>query len=88
MSELEKEIKAHLIEYLKDRIESEEIDKLSNNADFDLVGSGVISSLEFIGLISSIEERFKIVIDFDEHDPASYTTFSGLVNLAAISKRG
>lgn len=88
MSALEKEIKAHLIEYLKNRLEVEEIEKISNNEDFDLVGSGVISSLEFIGLISSIEERFNIVIDFEEHDSSSYTTFSGLANLAAISRRG
>lgn len=88
MSDFEKEIRTYMIEYMKDRLETGEIEKLSHNADFDLVGSGVISSLEFIELISGIEQKFNMVIDFEEHDPSVYTTFSGLANLASMSRRG
>ncbi len=87
MTDLEKEVRSFLLASLSGRLDAEEIKRLSQEGDVDLVGSGVISSLDFIGLISSIEEKFGVEIDFERHDPSQYTTLAGLANLVALSGR-
>jgi len=85
MSAFNIEIKDYMIGYLKDKYEADITNK-ENIEDIDLLGSGVISSLAYIELISGIEDRFKIEIDFDEVDPDEYSTLSGIISLAAKAR--
>lgn len=85
MSAFIAEIKEYMISCLKDKYEADITNK-ENIDDMDLLGSGVISSLGYIELITGIEDHFKIEIDFDEVDPAEYSTLSGLVSLAAKAR--
>jgi acyl carrier protein len=84
----EAEVRTYILNYLEGELTGRDIDALAKEKDSDLIGSGIISSLEFIGLITAIEQRFNIEIDFEEHDPSSYTTILGLSDLAVKSKKG
>jgi len=46
--------------------------------DFDLHDSGVIDSFGLIELISAIEERFDLQVDFEELDPEKLTLIGPL----------
>ncbi|MDH5570132.1 MAG: hypothetical protein OEY89_00105 [Gammaproteobacteria bacterium] len=87
MSEFENNIKKYILEYLENKLDENDFQDLSNNGDIDLMATGILSSLEFITLISDIESSFSIEIDFDNYDPSSFNTFLGLVNVASTAKR-
>ena len=84
MSAFHTQVKTYLIDYLKEKYEIEVGDE--DIDDMDLIRSGVLSSLGYIELISSLEEHFKIEIDFDEIDPSEFTTLSGLMHLVENTK--
>ena len=86
MNDLEDSIRSFLLDALGNKIDRNEIDDQSDDCDIDLVATGILSSLEFITLISDIEEKFNIEIDFDEYDPANFNTFNGLVTIASNAK--
>ena len=49
-------------------------------ASFDLVKSGLVNSLEFVELVSSLEKEFKCEIDFESAlDHGELTTLSGII---------
>lgn len=85
MSNLETEIKSYMVDYLKNKVEAGITDE-NDIDDIDLLGSGVMSSLGYIDLITGIEDHFKIEINFDEVDPSEYSTLSGLTSLAVKAK--
>lgn len=82
MDNFKAEIKNYILGHLKDVLKGGDINQFAVDGDIDLIGSGIISSLGFIELIASIEQKFKIEIDFEKYDPSSYTTISGLASLA------
>jgi acyl carrier protein len=47
--------------------------------DFSLTGSGVFDSMDFMNLITDVEERFSVEVDFSNHDPESFTTLNGFI---------
>jgi acyl carrier protein len=47
--------------------------------DVNFISIGYIDSLDFIDIISLIEEEFDIEMDFLEIDPSELTTVNGLV---------
>jgi acyl carrier protein len=77
-------VKAYLESYLREKYQVEV--GVGDIDDMDLISLGIISSLGYIELITSIEERFEIEIDFDEIDPSEFTTMSGLVRLVEKTK--
>lgn len=54
--------------------------------DIDFIGSGIMSSLDFISLLSDIEQEFDIEIDFEDYDPSEYSTMSGLISITLTSR--
>lgn len=76
-------IKAHIIDFIRDKVSEDELKGILADGDFDLVASGLLSSLEFMELIAGIEEKQGVEIDFEEHDPSAYTSIMGLAGLAA-----
>ncbi|HSG67953.1 MAG TPA: acyl carrier protein [Bacteroidales bacterium] len=57
---------------------------------FDLVRSGLLDSMAFIDLVASLEEKFKVEIDFEKAaEEDSFTTFGGLITFfTATSNAG
>jgi acyl carrier protein len=49
--------------------------------EFNIVDSGVLDSIGFIDLITSIEDQFDLEIDLSEADPDEFTTLAGLVDV-------
>lgn len=47
--------------------------------DFDIMGSGLFDSMEFLVMISEIEERFKVEVDFSDAEPESMSTIAGFI---------
>lgn len=58
-------------------------DTLRNNTDVDYLQEGWIDSMQFIGLISSIEDEFDIEFSNDEFQNRSFATISGLARMIA-----
>jgi arylformamidase len=58
-------------------------DTLRNNTDVDYLQEGWIDSMQFIGLISSIENEFDIQFSNDEFQNRSFATISGLAQMIA-----
>ena len=58
-------------------------DTLRNNTDVDYLREGWIDSMQFIGLISSIENEFDIEFSNDEFQNRSFATISGLAQMIA-----
>jgi len=48
--------------------------------DFDLTGSGIFDSMDFMDLLVSIEDKFSIEIDLSDADPDQFTKFAGFIN--------
>jgi len=58
-------------------------DTLRNNTDVDYLQEGWIDSMQFIGLVSSIEDEFDIEFSNDEFQDGSFATISGLAQMIA-----
>lgn len=82
MSQLEGKLKEFVLSYLREKKHLSEDDSANITDDMDLVASGLLSSLGFIEMISSVEETFKIEIDFENFDPGEFTSLAGFVRLA------
>ena len=49
---------------------------------FDLVRSGLLDSMSFIDLVASLEDKFRVVVDFEKAATTDdFTTFGNLVNI-------
>ncbi len=50
--------------------------------DFDLVASGFVNSMEFVDLVSELESKCGVEIDFDKVlESRKFTTIGGLTGL-------
>lgn len=58
-------------------------DTLRSNTDVDYLQEGWIDSMQFIGLVSSIEDEFDIEFSNDEFQDRSFATISGLAQMIA-----
>jgi acyl carrier protein len=47
--------------------------------DFSLTGTGIFDSMDFMNLITDVEEKFNVEVDFSNHDPESFTTLNGFI---------
>lgn len=54
--------------------------------DVSLISSNYLDSLEFIELIATIENEFKIDVDFSEIDPVEMTTVTGIISYIESKK--
>jgi len=59
------------------------IDPATAHADIDLMEAGVIDSFGILELISTVEERFGVEIDFEELDPEGLTVLGTFCRFVA-----
>jgi len=57
--------------------------EVANNTDLNYLQEGWIDSMQFIGMISSIEDEFDIEFSNDEFQDRTFATIDGLAQLIA-----
>jgi acyl carrier protein len=80
------EIKKQIIQIIKERLVDTTSGSFTVDDEIDLIGSGILSSIGFIEVITELEKKFKIEFDFDNIDPSEYSSVSGIA--ATIDKMG
>ena len=66
-------------EFITNRIN--EVSGSDFSRDADLIDSGLLDSLDFLKLVSMVEEEYEISIDFDEVEVDNITVFENLVGI-------
>jgi len=77
---MESEISKQVIQLLRNKLQRLSIRENELGANFDLVKSGLLNSLEFVDLVASLERINDCEIDFEEAlDNGDFTTIGGLI---------
>jgi hypothetical protein len=77
---MDSEIRKQLMELLRDKLQRIGIRESELGANFDLVKSGLLNSLEFVDMVASMERIYQHEIDFEEAlDSGEFTTLGGLI---------
>jgi acyl carrier protein len=77
------EVRRFLLEHLSLMIAANGLNPAELAGDFDLLKAGVIDSLGVLEMISAIEHRFKITVDFEPLDPAELTVLDKFCTFVA-----
>jgi acyl carrier protein len=72
------DVRRFIISHLGDSFKENGVAESSITDDYDLMKTGIIDSIGLIQLISAIEERFNIEVDFEDMD-TEYITVIGPV---------
>lgn len=57
------------------------IDKDELNDDMDMIGGGLLDSLDFLTLATRVQSEFGIEIPFDRYAPEEFTNFGKFVEI-------
>jgi|ETN02SMinimDraft_2_1059926.scaffolds.fasta_scaffold37525_1 acyl carrier protein len=87
MNRFELEVKEFVIDHLQKNMLKLNIVAHEIDDSFNFIESGVVDSMGFLELITRVEKRFKIEIDFEDYDPSEFTYLYGFVNCISRSKR-
>jgi acyl carrier protein len=75
------EIREFIMGMLKEKLSLFDINESEVKGSFDFVKSGLLDSMAFVDLITSLEEKYKVEIDFEELTESSdFTSLDGLTN--------
>lgn len=83
------EVRCFLLEHFSFTIAANGLNPAELGDDLDLLRAGVIDSLGVLEMISAVEQRFKITVDFEPMDPADLTLlgkFSSFVAENAVER--
>ena len=73
------EIEDFIRDYLKDKLDSLQIDARELTRNFDFVQSGLLDSMAFVDMVSAMENYFNVEIDFEnEVDNSGFTSMRGV----------
>jgi acyl carrier protein len=84
----ESEVRRFLIEHFGSAIAARGVKPEEMGDDFDLLQTGIIDSLGVIEMISAVEKRFGITVDFEAMGPTELTllgSFSRFVAANAVA---
>jgi acyl carrier protein len=77
----ENKVREFVLEYLHDRLQMLGIHEKEIKGNFDFVQSGLLDSMAFVDLVTSMEEHFDREIDFENE-----VENSGFTNLKALTR--
>jgi acyl carrier protein len=78
----EKEIRARIITALESRMKILGIKENELKDHFDLVGSGLVNSMEFVEMVGRVEDELNVELDFDSMmDDEEFTTLGRIVSI-------
>jgi len=83
------EVKEFIASYLVESLRENDMSPDDFTDDLDLMKRGLIDSIDLINLVSAIEERFKITVDFEEMDTENLTVvgpFSSYIEARAVRR--
>jgi acyl carrier protein len=80
MSDLSEQIRAFVVNHLKETAETQGITGLQIDGDFELFESGVLDSFAFINLLGVVEDQFNVELDPGDGGPERFSTLDGLLN--------
>jgi acyl carrier protein len=83
----ENDVKAFIIEQLTEKFNKIGFVEKHLLADFNLVQTGILDSMQFIELVSKIENKFEIEISLEDESPGYFVTLSGLARVAVKSSK-
>ena len=87
MDKFELAVKEFVIDHLQKNMLKLNIVAHEIDDSFNFIESGVVDSMGFLELITRVEKRFKIEIDFEDYNPSEFTYLYGFVNCISRSKR-
>jgi acyl carrier protein len=88
MNQSETEIRSHILSLLQKRFNKLGFKEKLLQTDFDLLKTGLLDSMSFIDFIADLEHQYSIEIDFENKNPAEFTSLSGLVKLISQKLNG
>lgn len=71
------EVREFLFEKVKSKVNEEQFSSISMTES--LIAQGIFDSIDFITMLMEIENTFEIELDFDDVDPAQFTSIDGLI---------
>jgi acyl carrier protein len=75
------ELGGELVQWILDYVEEEEFSVDTEiTADTDLVATGALDSMGFVGLIAKFEDLTGTEVDFEEIDPEELTSVRSLID--------
>jgi len=74
------ELKQIVIELLAPKLEAFNITRGQVGDDFHFLDSGIMDSFGVVELVTQIQERAAIEVDFSDFDPQEFLTLGGLVS--------
>ena len=77
------DIRIYLLEYFALNIAAVGLDPKALGDNFDFLRAGVIDSLGVLEMISAVENRFKISVDFEMMNPADLTVLDKFSSFVA-----
>ncbi len=77
------QVRAEILDHVGAELSAKGILKSEAPADLDLLGEGLIDSFGIIELMSMLEERFAVELDFDDLDPEVVTVLGPLSEYVA-----
>ncbi|MFO7613696.1 MAG: acyl carrier protein [Bacteroidales bacterium] len=74
------EIRKRLFDMMGEKLRRIDVSESEIGDDFDLVGGGLINSLEFVEIVAALEKEFHCEIDFEAaFEKGKLTTPGGLI---------
>ena len=77
------DVRSYLLQRFALMIAANGLDPGALGRDFDLLRAGVIDSLGVLEMISAVEQRFGIRVDFETMDPADLTVLEKFCSFVA-----
>jgi acyl carrier protein len=74
------ELKRFVSEILVEKLRKKGKYPLDIDDNFVIIQSGLIDSFGFLEILTAVEEKFNIDIDFSEKDPAEFLSLGAFVN--------
>lgn len=65
MKDKERQIYDHIIFLLHSRLNMLGMDKSTIHPDYDLLKTGLLDSMSFVNLVTAMEKKFNVSIDFE-----------------------
>jgi acyl carrier protein len=77
---MKNDIRTRLFDMIREKLRRTGVSETEIGDDFDLVGSGLVNSLEFVEIVATLEKEFHCEIDFEAaFEKGELTTPGGLV---------
>ena len=79
MSSTIAEIRAYVLEHVRERLEAAGLNASDVRDETDLLGDGILDSLEVLELMAAVGDRYGIEGDWEDYDPEEILVVLGTI---------